>query len=328
MKENYSQLLRFIFRRVTKMLVAGLLILQSVLVSAQMPNYKVSFGEFEVVSLLDGTVNIDAESLLYNREEGKATQLLHESFLKNPVEISINAFLIKADTKLILVDAGAGELFGGKQSGQIAESLQSAGYKPSQITDVLLTHIHADHSGGLTVAGKKIFENAIIHVNQLEYDFWLSKTNMANALANSGGANPKSFQNAADVLLPYIKAGKIKTFRSGDEVLKGVTTILAAGHTPGHTVYCIEDREEKMVFWGDLVHIASVQFIDPLMDDHFDVSLDKGKTQRVAFYKKVSDEKCLIAASHISFPGFGHLKSEGNKYVWIPVPYSVEGRKD
>lgn len=83
-----------------------------------------------------------------------------------------------------------------------------------------------------------------------------------------------------------------------------------------------------MVFWGDLVHIASVQFIDPLMDDHFDVSIDKGKTQRVAFYKKVSDEKYLIAASHISFPGFGHLKSEGNKYVWIPVPYSVEGRKD
>lgn len=322
----FSATSNYVVKQITKIGVVGLLVLQTSLLSAQMPSYKILFGKFEVTTLLDGTVTLDAENLLYNKEKGKATELLNNSFLKNPVEISINAFLIKTDSKLILVDTGAGELFGGKLSGKIGESLQSAGYKPSQITDILLTHIHADHSGGLTVQGKKIFENAVIHVNQLEYDYWLSKTNMANADVHSAGGNPKSFQNAADILSPYIKAGKIKTFTSGDEVLEGVKTILASGHTPGHTVYVLEGADEKMVFWGDLVHIGSVQFIDPLMDDHFDVSLEKGKNQRVGFYKKATDEKYLIAASHISFPGFGHLKFEGNKYVWVPVPYSVDGR--
>ncbi|MEI7489724.1 MAG: MBL fold metallo-hydrolase [Chryseobacterium sp.] len=317
-----------ILKQIAKTLILGLLILQTSFLSAQMPNYKISFGKFEVTALLDGTVTLDAENLLYNKEKGAATELLQQSFLKNPVEISINAFLIKKDSQLILVDTGAGELFGGKLSGKIVESLQSVGYKPSQITDILLTHIHADHSGGLTVQGKKIFENAIIHVNKLEYDYWLSKTNMQNADIHSAGNNPKSFQNAADILSPYIKAGKIKTFAPDTEVLPGVKTILASGHTPGHTVYILENEKEKIAFWGDLVHIGSVQFIDPLMDDHFDVSLDKGKNQRVGFYKKATDEKYLIAASHISFPGLGHLKFDSEKYIWIPVPYSVEGRTE
>ncbi|MBK1895350.1 MBL fold metallo-hydrolase [Chryseobacterium paridis] len=315
-----------ICEKITKILVALLLLVQISYVSAQMPSYKIKFGEFEITALLDGTVTIDAENLLYNSEKGTATKLLEESFIKNPVEISINAYLIKTKSKLILVDAGAGDLFGGKLSGNIVQSLKSAGYKPSEITDILLTHIHADHSGGLTRNKRKIFENADIHVNSLEFNYWINDQNRKMANENDAGNDPKSFQNALESLSPYIKTGKIKTFTSDIEVLPGIKATLASGHTPGHTVYFLETKGEKMIFWGDLVHIGSVQFIDPLMDDHFDVSLNHGKNKREEFYKKAVSEKYLIAASHISFPGLGHLKFENNHYVWIPIPYSIQGR--
>lgn len=311
---------------ISKFFIVLIIVFQAVLVSAQMPHYRVSFGKYEVTALLDGTVTLDAENILYNQQKGAATKLLKESFQKNPVEISINAFLVKTDSKLILIDAGAGEVFGEKESGKIAESLKSAGYEPSQITDILLTHIHGDHSGGLTVNGKPVFENAVIHVNKLEFDYWMSEVNKAKADAHSVGNNPKTFETAAKTLLPYIRAQKIKTFVSDSEALPGIKALLSSGHTPGHTVYVIEKEESKLVFWGDLTHIGTVQFVDPLMDDHFDVNLLQGKDRRVEFYKKAATEKYVIAASHISFPGFGHLKFEAGKYIWMPLPYSISGR--
>ncbi|CAA7194943.1 MBL fold metallo-hydrolase [Chryseobacterium potabilaquae] len=311
--------------QITRIFILNIFLLWSSYVQGQM-NYKILFGKFEVTALLDGTISLDVENILYNQEKGEATKLLQQSFIKNPVEISINAYLIKTGSKIILIDTGAGELFGGKLSGKIVESLKSTGYTPSQITDILLTHIHGDHSGGLTVQGKRIFENATIHVNKSELEYWMSEKNKQNADVHAVSNNPKTFQNAINILSPYIKAEKIKTFDSDMEILPGINTILIAGHTPGHTAYFLENGKEKMMFWGDLVHVGSVQFMDPLMEDHFDVSLDKGKKKRFEFYEKAAQEKYLIAANHISFPGFGHLRFECEQYIWIPIPYSIEGR--
>jgi hypothetical protein len=79
------------------------------------------------------------------------------------------------EPKLILVDTGAGELLGPKLD-KLPDSLRAAGVQPEQITDILLTHIHPDHSGGLTVGGRRVFPNATVHVNKLELDYWTNKS--------------------------------------------------------------------------------------------------------------------------------------------------------
>src|SRR2546425_9924456 len=134
--------------------------------------YRMKIGRIDVIALTDGTIGVDFLALLTNTKPGEVESLLAREYV-NPtsVEASMNAYLIQLDNKLILVDTGAGELLGPKLD-KLPDSLKSVGLKPEQITDILLTHIHPDHSGGLTVGGRRVFPNATVHVNKLELDYW------------------------------------------------------------------------------------------------------------------------------------------------------------
>jgi glyoxylase-like metal-dependent hydrolase (beta-lactamase superfamily II) len=127
-------------------------------------------GMIDVIALTDGTIGVDFLALLTNTKPGEVESLLAREYVKpTAVEASMNAYLIQLDNKLILVDTGAGELLGPKLD-KLPDSLRSIGVQPDQITDILLTHIHPDHSGGLTVGGRRVFPNATVHVNKLELD--------------------------------------------------------------------------------------------------------------------------------------------------------------
>ncbi|MCT3805166.1 MBL fold metallo-hydrolase [Elizabethkingia anophelis] len=303
------------------------LLFVSSLIFGQMPvPYKVIVGETEVTALLDGVLPVDAEQLFFTNEPGKPTQLLENVFIKNPVEVSMNAYLVKTSGKLILVDTGAGELFG-NAGGKLLQSLKQIAVAPEDITDILLTHIHADHSGGLVMKGKIIFPNAIIHVNKAETDFWLNEKNAKKAEEKAMGASPRTFSNAKEMLDPYLKAGKVKTFEGiKQEIVPNIYTLPTAGHTPGHTVYVLESKGEKMYFWGDLVHMEGLQFVEPALENHFDVDHKSGIENRKKYYDDAAKSNYLIGASHISYPGIGRVKKEGSRYVWYPVPFSLTGR--
>lgn len=288
--------------------------------------YRIKIGNTEVYSLLDGTLELDAEKLFNNNQPGKPSRLLTTEFINNPVEVSINVYLVKIGAKKILIDVGAGELVG-STAGHLNESLRSIGIKPEEITDILLTHIHADHSGGLIISEKKIFPNAMIHVNQTELDFWFSETKAKHASENEMGANPQTFKNAKNMLLPYIKDKQVKTFEGKEtEIVPGIFSYSIGGHTPGHTIYVLRDNHEELFFWGDVVHVAAIQLTEPNIMDHFDVDHQISTTARKGFLKLSADKSLLVAGAHISFPGFGRLKKEGKNYIWYPVPYSISGR--
>lgn len=290
-------------------------------------SYSVKVGGISVTALLDGTIPINADQLFAGAEPAKVKQLLDNSFLKNPVELSINAYLIQDGAKRILVDAGSGELMG-NYGGKLTESLQQTGLRPEDITDILITHVHADHSGGLVVAGKKIFPNAIVHVHQAEVDFWLNAKNKQAADPKHMGADPQSFTNAENVLTPYLQNNQVKTFSKETEVLPHMTAMPYPGHTPGHTIYVLSSKNEKLFFWGDMIHMSAIQLPAPSLPDHFDVDVAAQQKNRKTFYDRAAQQQYLIAAAHISFPGIGHLQKKGDGFVWVPVPFSLEGRTE
>jgi glyoxylase-like metal-dependent hydrolase (beta-lactamase superfamily II) len=144
--------------------------------NSQAGYYRMRIGKIDVIALTDGTIGVDFLSLLTNTKPGEVESLLAREYIKpNSVEASMNAYLIQLDNRLILVDTGAGVLLGPKLY-KLPDSLRSVGVQPEQITDILLTHIHPDHSGGLTVRGRRIFPNATVHVNKLELDYWTNKS--------------------------------------------------------------------------------------------------------------------------------------------------------
>lgn len=284
---------------------------------AQVGVYRTRVGDFEITALSDGTVPVDMHPLLKGATPAQIDAALKRAFQANPVETSINAFLIDTGSRLILVDTGVGDFYGPGNGGKLVSSLAAVGVKPEQIDDVLLTHIHTDHSGGLTHAGHIVFPNATVHVGKPDVDFFLAPANQNGA----GGYDKMYFQQGTQSVSPYQAAGKLVTFSGRTEVLPGITAIPAPGHTPGHSVYRVESKGESITFIGDLVHVEAVQMEQPDVTIAFDVDQTLAAKQRAALFGEFVTQRELIAAPHLPFPGIGHVAKQGGGYSFVPEVY-------
>ena len=280
--------------------------------------YNMQVGDLPVTVLSDGTNPLDMAQLLLNAKPGQLKSEFAQNFLSTTVESSDNEFLIRTGGKLILIDAGSGDLLGAS-FGQLTQSLQNAGVQPEQIDAILITHLHPDHVGGLMRNGKMVFPNATVYISKAESDFWLTP----EALKNAPAAYKPFFEYAQNSALPYVNAGKVKTFNSGDVLFPGITALGSAGHTAGHTSYVIENNGHKLLILGDLIHAQAVQFADP----DIAIAYDSDPKAAVSTRRRVFDDavkgKYLVAGSHLPFPGVGHIKANGDGYSWIPANYST-----
>jgi len=229
-------------------------------------------GDFEITALSDGTFTLPMDTLLTNTTPAAVRRSLASVHLNAHVETSFNAFLINTGTRLVLVDTGAANTLG-PTLGHVLTNLKAAGYHPDQIDEVLLTHAHLDHVGGLVVEGKRAFRNATVHLDKREAAFWLNRGN-ARFVPK---AAQSSFQVATAALHPYASEGKVKLFDGNAQLLPGITAIAAHGHTPGHTLYSFESKSHTLVAWGDLVHCAPVQFAEPSVAMQFDYDQKIGR---------------------------------------------------
>lgn len=283
--------------------------------------YRMQLGSFEVTALSDGTLDLPVDQLLQGAQPGQVARLLQHRYLGTPLETSVNGYLINTGTKLVLIDTGAAGLFG-PTLGRLLSNLKASGYSPEQVDEIYITHLHGDHIGGATADGKPVFPNAVVRVDQRDADFWLSEAEMAKAPDSAKGF----FQGAMLSAKPYQAAGRFKPFagsKDGVELVPGVKAFPTYGHTPGHSVYVVQSGTQKMVFWGDLMHVAAVQFADPSITMGFDSDQKAAAPQRQAAYAAAAAEGHYAAATHVAFPGIGKLRADGKGYEWIPVNYSA-----
>jgi len=280
--------------------------------------YRMMLGDFEVTVLSDGTLPLPVDQLLTNTTPSQMQEALGRAFQTPPVETSVNAFLVNTGSKLVLVDAGAGPLFG-PTLGKVLANLKAAGYQPEQVDDIVITHLHADHVGGLMVGDQRAFANAVVHADKRDADFWLSSANLDKA-----SAEMKDFFKGAMVSVnPYVQAGRFHAFDGDTEIVPGVRARAARGHTPGHSVYVIESKGQKLVLWGDLMHVAAVQFPDPAVTIRFDVDPTAAMAERKRAFDEAAKQGYWVGAAHLAFPGLGHLRADGAGYAFVPVSYAV-----
>jgi glyoxylase-like metal-dependent hydrolase (beta-lactamase superfamily II) len=289
------------------------------IIKTQVPGYyRIQLGQFEVTSLYDGRIELD-KKLLKNVKPADLSRLLARMFVDNPkIPTAVNAYLINTGDHLVLVDTGAAKLFG-PTLGHIPENLKAAGYDPSKVDTILITHMHGDHIGGLNDAeGKPLYPNAKIFVAKAESDFWLSEKAANNALAE----HKRFFKMARDVAAPYLANGKWQTFTEDGELVPGIRAVNAKGHTPGHTAYAVESQGQKLLIWGDLVHAHAVQFSKPDVTIEFDSDQKQALATRRSIMKSVAADRSLAAGMHLPFPGIGHIRVDGKgSYAWVPVEF-------
>ena len=289
------------------------------MVKTQAPGfYRFMVGDFEVTVLSDGTADLAVDKLLTNISAAQLEQALAKAYLKSPIENSDNAFLINTGEQLVLVDTGSGKLLGPTR-GYVQANLVAAGYKPEQVDEILITHMHTDHVGGLANGDKLIFPNAVVRADKHDADYWLSEDNMNKAPEPA----KRFFRGAMASLNPYIKAGKFKPFNGDTDLAPGIKAIASPGHTPGHTFYVAENRGQKIVFWGDLLHVASVQFSEPSASIAFDDDPKTAAAQRKKAFADAAKGGYLVGVAHIAFPGIGRVRAEGKGYIWVPANYTA-----
>ncbi len=280
--------------------------------------YRLKVGRFEVTALSDGTDDLPVDQLLTHTTPDAVKAALAAHFEKLPLELSVNTYLVNTGERLILIDTGAGTFFG-PTVGKLQQSLKAAGYRAYQVDDIVITHMHPDHVGGLLNGKLRAFPNAVVHINKADTDFWLSQANQDHAPDSA----KVFFKDAVAAVAPYLKAGRLKTFTGGGELVAGIRAVPIAGHTAGHTGYLVESDGQSMLMWGDVVHVAAMQFADPSITIAYDSDADEAATDRVAIFKDAAQKGYLVASSHLPFPGLGHVRAQGNGFEWLPIDYSV-----
>jgi glyoxylase-like metal-dependent hydrolase (beta-lactamase superfamily II) len=278
--------------------------------------YNFNVGSIQITALSDGTVPGDMHQLLRDTTDQRTDGLLLKGFVTNPVEISINVFMFKLGTRLYLVDTGSGQLFPAGFGGKLLQSLAAAGVRPDQVTDILLTHAHDDHMGGLIHNGALEFPNAIVHVAKADVDFFGDRSNAAKA---HYGMN--YFDDYFASLKHYVDAGKVQTFDGTTEIAPGISATVRPGHTPGSTFYTVESDGQQIVFVGDIIHVGAVQFPEPDITITYDVDRRLAAQVRKTAFAEFARDHTLIAIPHIPFPGIGHVRTSGTGYEWAPIIY-------
>jgi len=282
----------------------------------QLPGvYRFFVGDAKITVLSDGAVDLDLHKLIGGVPAEHIDALLERDFLQNPVRTSVNVFLVEVGDRRVLVDTGIGQL-ASDGVGRLMESLAAVNVRPDQITDILITHAHIDHIGGLVRDNKVVFGNAIIHLGKPDVAFYLEPAETPN-----GHANAQSSETALRMLKPYADLGKLKPFSGTEQVLPGITGTVHPGHTPGSAFFSLESHGDKIVFIGDVVHTL-VQFSEPSITVAFDSDPKRARDVREGVFAEFASGRTLIGAPHLPFPGVGHIRRADQRYEWVPVSYT------
>ena len=276
--------------------------------------FRMRMGSYTVTALYDGSFELNS-SLMKGRPQANIVRLLRTTKQPKSVRTSVNAFLLDDGQRVILIDTGASPSLNASM-GKLASSLQMSGYSPENVQYVLLTHLHPDHDGGLTVDGKMAFPNAQVYLPQAEATYWL-----ANDHTKSESSDKKDGELSS--VAPYQAAGQYHTFEVGSDPIPGVKSVAIPGHTPGHSGYRIRSGTESMLIWGDVIHNVGTQFIDPNITVEFDQEQAKARVTRTKILREAASSAEWIAGSHLPFPGIGRVQAvTKTSYRWLPIDYA------
>jgi len=258
--------------------------------------YSAKVGQYEVYILVESERDGNT-GILVGADEAVLKRYIPAEGFKH----TANAVLIKTPKQNILIDTGTGA------GGIIVEKVKKLGVQPENIDAVLITHLHGDHFGSLQKDGAAVFSKAKIYLSAKEHEYF-TKTNVN--------------QGAVAALAPY--GSKVTTFEPGElgkklkEIVPGISPIAAYGHTPGHTVYLVENGKDKLLIIGDLLHIALVQFPVPEISASYDMDKGAAAAVRRQVLAYAAKNKIPVAGMHIVYPGTGGVSIEGSGFKFTP----------
>lgn len=228
------------------------------------------------------------------------------------VKMNLNIPVVQIGNETVMFDTGIGEFGRDHGLGLLVNELEHAGYSASDITVVVLTHLHIDHIGGLMLNDKKVFPNARYLVGKVEYDYWTSE-------AAKSGPRPETMGFVAKYVTPL--RDRITFIEGGQEVLSGIRAVNTFGHTPGHLSYEVKTSIGPVAITGDILLHHVFAFETPDWTTRFDAdALQAAKTRR-RMLAELADRRMPFLAYHVPLPGLGFVERDGDAYRYVPASY-------
>ncbi len=277
--------------------------------------YAVRVGEIDVLVISDGVLPLPTETMSTNADPVERSAWLEEMFLpQDAFDWALNVVVVRSGDQTILVDAGLGGQFPGfPRAGQCIQRLEAAGIDLADVTDVVLTHMHMDHVGGLLGddVKKRLRPDLRIHAAAAEVDFWaapdFAHTEMPSPVPDVLRSTAKQF------LQEY--HNKIRTFEEEFEVAPGVVVQRTGGHTPGHSVVRVMSGGERLMFAGDA--LFPVAFEHPEWHNGFEHDPEEAVRVRVRLLRDAAATGEVLVATHMPFPSVGRVAIDGDRFRWV-----------
>ncbi|ABK71358.1 MBL fold metallo-hydrolase [Mycolicibacterium smegmatis] len=279
--------------------------------------YAVQVGDIEVLVISDGVLPITASTMATNADSDTYRTWLSDRFLPQDIlDWPLNVVVVRSGDRTILVDAGLGVEFPDfPRAGRTVARLEAAGIDPSAVTDVVLTHLHMDHIGGLLSHGLKerLRPDLRIHVASAEANFWespdFSHTEMPAPV-------PPALRAIAGRFLDEYR-GQIQTFDSEYDITPGVHVARTGGHTPGHSVVRLASGEDRLTFAGDAVFAPG--FDNPQWHNGFEHDPEESVRVRVELLRELAATGESLVATHLPFPSVCHVAAAGDAFRCVPA---------
>lgn len=272
--------------------------------------YRKRIGNFVVTAVNDGIVPLPPE-VMVGMAPDDVRKTLTGRFRPAEPHVTIGAYLVEHGGRRLLIDTGSGNLMG-STLGKVVQNLAALGVSPDQIDCVALTHMHADHAGGMfDDSGAAVFPKAEVFLAVEEERHWYGDEPPTDSVGVSEQVNSYS--------------GKLRDAYAGrwhpigeEEILPGVRRMALPGHTPGHSGYMVSSGDDQLLIWGDITHVPVVQIAHPEVGMVFDVDIELGRATRRRILDIAATDGLALGGMHLEFPGFGHVIRNGSSYEYVP----------
>ena len=279
--------------------------------------YALRIGEIDVLVISDGILTPPAESMATNADPAVRGAWLDDMFLsREKFDWALNEVVVRSSGQTILIDSGLGAQYPDfPRAGQFGSRLEAAGIDLESVTDVVLTHLHFDHVGGLLVHGVKerLRPDLRIHVSAAEVKFWgapdFSRTAMPPVLADLA-------RRASTEFLDKYRS-ELRPFDETTELAPGVVVHRTGGHTPGHSVVRVASGGDRLMFAGDA--IFPVSFDHPEWHNGFEHDPEEATRVRIRLMRELAETGSWLVATHMPFPSVGRVSVAGDLFRWVPA---------
>jgi glyoxylase-like metal-dependent hydrolase (beta-lactamase superfamily II) len=272
-------------------------------------------GRFEVTVISDGYIDFPYELFTgVAPADAKAATDAVFAAGNNGVRASFSTYLINDGERYILVDSGpAGTV--SATSGYLPGTLAALGVAPTSIDAVILSHAHVDHIAGMVAGGVNNYPNAEVYIDRRDIATFTDPSMLARAPA----ITHSSFAATEQLVALYPRLQQIDGNR---EISRGVSVFDLSGHTPGQIGVKIEDGGQSLLLVADMLFHPAAHPAIPGFGIVFEMDKPAADATRARFFAEAAEQKSLIAATHMPFPGVGRIVGDAGTLRWLPADWS------